>query len=538
MNIRKNVIKISIISALIPIFFLGTYGYFLVKNKISENEMEKIELVFYSQKFEFNSIYNNSKTILNIVETLVKEYDESKDNKKNLNYMLNNIAIKNKEVQNIFWGSSNGEIYTSNIELPTDYDPRSRPWYIGSLDFKNKNLSTITYKFIDGEKGTAITKKVYDKDGLFNGVIGLDINFTDLEKKLKNFIVGKKGMVFVVDKYDSIVLDSGENEENLILIKKYLKKIFPERSSKGNFYIRDIALLKNISRIKIDTPKGKIVFIKQDIPELELFMIGGIYEKELTKTADKIIIFGFIFTCLGIVITMVIVNKFIKKLDDYIKTINTLISEISLGNYKKDGKKLLEFISEDSELSTIKKEIETLQISIEKRESNLKTSAITDSLTGIYNRKGLEFYLTTAKKKYELFDNYHYSIILFDIDNFKKINDTYGHVFGDKVLKLISKIFVKNINKNDQVFRYGGEEFIVLLQNVDEKQGFKIANRLKKIVEKTEFIYSHLEKTKNVKITVSGGIAQYNKGLDIEEFIKKADILMYKAKNSGKNKIM
>ncbi len=182
MNIRKNVIKISIISALIPIFFLGTYGYFLVKNKIGENEMEKIELVFYSQKFEFNSIYNNSKTILNIVETLVKEYDESKDNKKNLNYMLNNIAIKNKEVQNIFWGSSNGEIYTSNIELPTDYDPRSQPWYIGSLDFKNKNLSTITYKFIDGEKGTAITKKVYDKDGLFNGVIGLDINFTDLEK--------------------------------------------------------------------------------------------------------------------------------------------------------------------------------------------------------------------------------------------------------------------------------------------------------------------------------------------------------------------
>ena len=538
MNIKKNIIKISIISALIPIFFLGTYGYFLVKNKMDRSEMEKIELVFHSQKSEFNLIFNKSKVLLNIVENLVSDYDELKDHKQNLNLMLGDITADNIEIQNIFWGSDKGNIYTTNTKLPTTYDPRSRPWYIGSLDFKKNNLSTITYEFMDGKRGTTITKKVYSKEGIFKGVIGLDLNFIDLEKRLKNFTLGKKGTIFIVDKFDSIVLDSGENKENFMLIREYMQNIFPVKFSKGNYSVIDVSLSEDIPRIKIKTPKGTIIFIKQDIPELGLLMIGGIYERELTETAQKIIISSLLFALLGLMITSIIVNRFIKKLDSHIKIINILIGEISLGNYKKDGKKLLEFISKDSELNTIRKEIETLQASIEKREINLKNSAITDCLTGVYNRKGMELYLTTAKKKYETFDDYNFSIIIFDIDNFKEINDTYGHIFGDKVLKLICEIFIKNTDENDKIFRYGGEEFIILLQNVSQKEAFKIGNRLKKVVEKTDFIYNTSNNKEIIRITVSGGVAECEEDLDTEQLIKKADILLYKAKNSGKNKIM
>ncbi|MCS5420603.1 MULTISPECIES: sensor domain-containing diguanylate cyclase [Psychrilyobacter] len=537
MNIKKKVIKISIISALIPIFFLGTYGYFLVKNKIDESEMEKIELMFHSQKSEFNLIFNKSKTLLNLAEILVSDYDELKGDKQNLNLMLGKVAADNTEIKNIFWGSDKGRIYTSNTNLPIDYDPRSRPWYIGSLRSKNNNLSTITYEFMDGKRGTTITKKVYSKDGIFKGVIGLDLNFCGLEKKLKEFALGKKVTIFIVDKFDSIVIDSEKNNENFLLIREYMENLFPVKFSKGNYYLRDVALSTDISRIKIDTPKGAVIFIKEYIPELELLMIGGVYEHELTETAHKIIISGLLFTLLGLTITSIIVNKFIKKLDSHIKIINTLIREISLGNYKNDEKKLLEFISEDSELNAIRKEVEVLQTNIEKRELNLKNSAITDCLTGVYNRKGLELCLSAAKKKYELFDDYNFSIIIFDIDDFKKINDTYGHIFGDKVLKLICKIFIENTDKNDQIYRYGGEEFIILVHNVNRKEAFRIGNRLRKIIEKYDFILtSNLEKL--MKITVSGGIAEYERGLDIEQFIKKADVLLYQSKNSGKNKII
>ena len=164
MNIKKKVIKISIISALIPILFLGTYGYFLVKNKIDENEMEKIELMFHSQKSEFNLISNKSKALLDLAEIIVNNYDESDNHDKNLNLMLDNIAADNIEVKNIFWGSDKGDFYISNPDLPTDFDPRSRPWYINSLKSKKNNLSAVTYEFMDGKRGTTITKKVYSKD--------------------------------------------------------------------------------------------------------------------------------------------------------------------------------------------------------------------------------------------------------------------------------------------------------------------------------------------------------------------------------------
>lgn len=390
---------------------------------------------------------------------------------------------------------------------------------------------------MDGERGTTITKKIYNRAGIFKGVIGLDLNFCGLEKKLKEFTLGKKITIFIVDKFDSIVIDSEKDNENFLLIRKYMKNIFPLKFSKGNYYLKDIALSTDISRIKIDSPKGTVIFIKEYIPELELLMIGGVYEQELTKTARKIIIFSLLFTLLGFIITGIVVNRFIKKLDDHIETINTLIREISLGNYKKNGGKLLEFISEESELNAIKKEIEVLQTNIEKREMSLKNSAITDCLTGVYNRKGLELCLSAAKKKYELLEDYNFSIIIFDIDDFKKINDTYGHIFGDEILKLICKIFVDNTDKNDRIYRYGGEEFIILLHNANQKEGFKIGNRLRKIIEKNDFI-SPLDLKKLIKITVSGGVAKYEKGLNIEQFIKKADELLYKAKNSGKNKII
>jgi len=537
MNIKKKIIKISIISALIPILFLGIYGYFLVKNKIDENEMEKIELMFHSQKSEFNLIFNKSKTLLDLAEILVNDHDESDSNDKNLNLLLDNIKADNVEVKNIFWASDKGNFYTSNPNLPPDYDPKSRPWYINSLKSKNNDLSTITYKFMDGKRGTTITKKNYSKEGIFKGIIGLDINFCDLEKKLKEFSFGKKITIFVVDKFDSIIIDSEKNHENFWFIREYMENRFPDKFSEKDYYLRDIALSTGVLRIKVDTPKGSIIFIGEYIPELELLMVGGVHEEVLTETADKIIISSLLFSLLGFMITWIIVNRFIKKLDNHIKIINTLIREISLGNYKNDEKKILEFISEDSELNTIRKEIEILQISIEKRELNLKNSAITDCLTGVYNRKGLELCLTTAKKKYELFDDYNFSIIIFDIDNFKKINDTYGHIFGDKVLKLICKIFKDNTDKNDQVYRYGGEEFIILFHNLNRNEVLRTGNRLKKLVEKKEFI-SPLGKEDMIKITVSGGVAQYKNELDIEEFIKKADKLLYKAKNSGKNKIM
>ena len=120
-------------------------------------------------------------------------------------------------------------------------------------------------------------------------------------------------------------------------------------------------------------------------------------------------------------------------------------------------------------------------------------------------------------------------MLIIDIDNFKKINDTYGHKQGDEVLQKLGEIIKKTIRKTDLAFRYGGEEFIVLFPNTHIQQALQVAQRLKKNV-------SQRIKIDMKPVTISGGIGEYN-GENPMEFFEKIDSALYKAKNSGKNKI-
>ncbi|MCX7727399.1 MAG: PfkB family carbohydrate kinase, partial [Chitinispirillaceae bacterium] len=157
-----------------------------------------------------------------------------------------------------------------------------------------------------------------------------------------------------------------------------------------------------------------------------------------------------------------------------------------------------------------------------------------DTLTGLFTRRFFieeaainESRMARTKKKT--------SVILLDIDNFKKINDTYGHDVGDIVLKEIGKIITDSTRKQDIPVRYGGEELLVLLPETSKNQAVKIAERIRKKV-KYHTIGTEDGKTPSISVTVSGGVAD---GLcSIEEIIKKADICLYKAKHTGKDRIV
>lgn len=127
-----------------------------------------------------------------------------------------------------------------------------------------------------------------------------------------------------------------------------------------------------------------------------------------------------------------------------------------------------------------------------------------------------------------------FSLIIMDIDDFKKVNDYYGHLTGDTVLRELSNILLKNSREGDLVARYGGEEFAVVLPetNIDEAKSF--AERLNKIVANTEIL---IDEQTPLKVTVSMGVAEYRKEWTKEEFIDRVDQLLYKAKKAGKNRV-
>lgn len=153
---------------------------------------------------------------------------------------------------------------------------------------------------------------------------------------------------------------------------------------------------------------------------------------------------------------------------------------------------------------------------------NLHQQVYLDTLTGLRNRK--YFYMKFS----ELKNISPISLILIDIDNFKKINDSFGHIAGDSVLRQFSEILIQNTRKNDIIARWGGEEFAIILPQTDINEAYKISSRIREKVENHLFLFSE----GSCKITVSIGITTTNKETHIstDQIVKDADEALYKAK--------
>ena len=160
---------------------------------------------------------------------------------------------------------------------------------------------------------------------------------------------------------------------------------------------------------------------------------------------------------------------------------------------------------------------------------DLYTRAVQDGLTGLWTKR---HFMTQAKTLMEGAGRYGepLSLIMVDVDHFKKVNDTHGHVAGDKVLKGVAEILKKKV-RGGSAYRYGGEEMAVLLPKADLEGAVQVAERLRAAIE--------AHKIAGVKVTASFGVAQYEVGLaDPPAFVEKADQALYKAKESGRNRVV
>jgi len=164
---------------------------------------------------------------------------------------------------------------------------------------------------------------------------------------------------------------------------------------------------------------------------------------------------------------------------------------------------------------------------------NLRNAAVIDPLTGCYNRRELENQLNrnvAGAVRY----NSHLSVFMFDLDHFKQVNDTYGHVAGDKVLQEVARLVQQNMRKGDILARYGGEEFIAILPETDKAKAMELADRLRiKISNKNILHDAH-----TINVTASFGVTQMDPRADMTRIIQDADTMLYKAKLNGRNTVM
>lgn len=190
------------------------------------------------------------------------------------------------------------------------------------------------------------------------------------------------------------------------------------------------------------------------------------------------------------------------------------------------------------ELKQSKKRAEVLAQELKDANSKLRKLASRDGLTGLYNYR---YFQEIMKKELSRAIRYKrpFSLVMFDLDHFKKINDEYGHPRGDIVLKRLSELVMENVRASDIVARYGGEEFTIVLPETDMKGAVVIGERLRKLIHQSEIATGD---DIIIKITISVGITTYlpEKGmltLSTSEMIDAADKALYKSKNTGRNKI-
>ncbi|WP_235831586.1 GGDEF domain-containing protein [Acinetobacter rongchengensis] len=166
------------------------------------------------------------------------------------------------------------------------------------------------------------------------------------------------------------------------------------------------------------------------------------------------------------------------------------------------------------------------------REEYVDKMSKIDPLTLVYNRRSITDFLSLNHEKKQ-----DYVIVLLDIDHFKQVNDTYGHDIGDRVLIKVAQILMENIRKNDYVGRFGGEEFIFILNDLELEQAFEIAERCRAEIEKNHICLNNVD---NIRVTASFGVSmpsEFTGDLTKEMFIRQADQALYFAKLSGRNQV-
>lgn len=157
----------------------------------------------------------------------------------------------------------------------------------------------------------------------------------------------------------------------------------------------------------------------------------------------------------------------------------------------------------------------------------------TDPLTGLGNRRALDSKLAEIKKEINTKALSSCSMLLLDIDNFKHINDTFGHKCGDQVLEAFAGVLLKGIRGKDSAFRFGGEEFVIILTNTPLEGALTLANNLLKDIETTQW-----EMLEDKVLTSSGGVAELVGTEASYDWISRADRALYEAKNAGRNRIV
>ena len=489
---KKSLIFISIffLTILMVTVFLVVDQRRITKNQIIDLQM--IVLQNLNKNYISAEINEMEKTFDHLYTLL--DFKRVEEGRVEEHYRLwEEYLSLNKDISYIYLGRSENEIYVRPKWIPRkDFYLKNRPWYRSALENPGENNWNLYTDHNDSSVQLSISRAI-PLGGGEKAVMGMDLGRDKISNYLSNII--ESSSVEETFIFNGITSIHGGGRRSLS--EDFLRVVGDSRmkGEKGYFKYGDWYVLYDT----IIPTMWKLVRVLD--------------YNEMNKELNSHLRVSYIMYLFEVVVGIVLIIVFFRK----VKDTNFRVEEVLIS--VRDKMQPIDFKEYPLEYHHILKEIEKTSEHL----NEVRQEATYDKLTGLYNRSFFQREAEVLKRS-----TLEYKIMFLDLDNFKGINDTFGHQVGDCVLKRVGEVIWESIGSRERAYRYGGEEFIIISFEEEERvseMAEKIRSRIEKLSWREGFIS-----------TVSIGVTRSGKG-SLESALTRADKLLYEVKTQGKNQV-
>jgi diguanylate cyclase (GGDEF)-like protein len=538
-SIKTRIIVFALLATIIPSVSMGWLSYVQNRKFLNQKIKQELRVVTSQVSRELDlwlkdrlldvRVFSSSYVVLENLEKIVGQGGAHIENVvalRRLKDYLRSVQEKIVDYQELMLLDLEGKIVATSakqatsVKLPDKWLPRAQA-----------NKHTIGQPYYDEilQAGVVVvTQPIRTANERLLGVLAAKINFRTISETLKNYAQGEIGELYLITEEGILLVSSRPISATFLETKLEVsttRKLFFEEGNPQRYYGYHgepvVGALKRMSELAwgvvAEKERAKAYAQIARLRNVTLLLVVGL----------------LLFIGLGAYLLGLTLVRPIDRLTGGASKVAAGNLEVDLPVLSRSEVGYLTEVFNDmvARLRQGREELAAINETLRKKNKELHELSITDSLTGLYNRKHLMETLDSevARSKRHKHD---FSVLVVDIDHFKEYNDTYGHLAGDEVLSRLASVFKKSVRSCDYVARYGGEEFILVLPEIGPHDGVKAAERIRKKVVKEKFAGDG----EPIKVTVSVGVASYPKdGDDPQAIIRHADTALYEAKETGRN---